>query len=630
MLLENLNETQRAAALHGEGPCLVLAGPGSGKTRVLTYRAARLLNEGKCAPENLLLVTFTKKAAEEMKERLHALVGDAANIAFVGTFHSFCYSVLRDLNPRLDVVEGYKKKKLFREALAATGLSDLLDLAEVMRKVGLLKNELVTWEDYSENLRREKEKSETELALARVYRKYEELKAAENLVDFDDMLLMAYRAFSEEENLLRYWRNRLRFVMVDEYQDTNRAQFEILKLLVPPPDGNLFVVGDEDQSVYKFRGAHPEYTLDFEKTYPSAEVFALDVNYRSTANIVSLVNAVIEKNRFRRADKPAVRPVNGAGPDVVFVRAKDEIAEAEEAVSEIEKLKADGIPLGEIAVLYRTNVQARPFEEELVAKGIPCVVYGSCGFWDRKEVRDILAYLQLVHDPDSAAGDEAVERVINVPTRYLGRKFLDAARLHASNRKISLYRAVPEVGFGNRKQQKAAREFFELIEGLRRRKLPPAALIRAVIGETGYEDYLRREEGLTEDADSDRLEHLEELKRAASRFDNVGEFLAHAENVRKAVLSKNENGADLDAVRLMTLHRAKGLEFRAVFVVGVTQGKLPHHRSDDEEEERRLFFVGLSRAKEYLYVSHFGKPSEFWEEAVKAVRGGDSTVRSLD
>lgn len=626
MLLENLNESQRAAALHDGGPCLVLAGPGSGKTRVLTCRAARLLSEGKCAPENLLLVTFTKKAAEEMKERLRQLVGETTDRAFVGTFHSFCYSVLRDLNPRLDVVEGYKKKKLFREALAAAGVSDLLDLAEAMRDVGLLKNELVTWEDYSENLRKTKKKSETEAALAKVYRKYEELKTAENLVDFDDMLFMAYKVFLEDENLLRYWRNRLRYVMVDEYQDTNRAQFEILKLLVPPPDGNLFVVGDENQSVYRFRGAHPEYTLDFEKVYPAAKVFALDVNYRSTANIVSLVNAVIEKNRFRRTDKPPIKPNNGAGPDVVFVRAADEAAEAEETVAEIEKLRADAVPLGEIAVLYRTNVQARPFEEELVAKGIPCVVYGSCGFWDRKEVRDILAYLQLVHDPDSEAGDEAVERVINVPTRYLGRKFLDAARLYASKRKVFLYRAVPETEFGNLKQRRAAREFFELVERLRRKEYSPARLVRAVVGETGYEDYLRREDGLAEDADSDRLEHLEELERAASRFDDLGEFLKHAEAVRKAVLSKNENGADLDAVRLMTLHRAKGLEFRAVFVTGVTAGKLPHYRSDDEEEERRLFFVGLSRAKEYLYVSHFGKPSVFWEDAVGAAKNEESGV----
>jgi DNA helicase-2/ATP-dependent DNA helicase PcrA len=456
------------------------------------------------------------------------------------------------------------------------------------------------------------------------------VKAAENLVDFDDMLLLAYKAFSDDEKLLRYWRNRLFYVMTDEYQDTCRAQFELLKLLAPPPDGNLFVVGDSDQAIYGWRGAHPEYTLDFEKVYPAAKVFALDVNYRSTANIVSLVNAVIEKNCFRRTDKPPIKLANGTGPDVVFVRAEDEVAEAEEVVSEIEKLRADGIPLGEIAVLYRTNVQARPFEEELVAKGIPCVVYGSCGFWDRKEVRDILAYLQLVHDPDSEAGDGAVERVINVPTRYLGREFLDAARLHASARKISLYRAVPEVKFGNLKQRRAAREFFELVKRFRRQRLSPAALIRAVIGETRYEDYLRREEGLAEDADSDRLEHLEELERAASRFDSLGEFLRHAEAVRKAVLSKNENGADLDAVRLMTLHRAKGLEFKAVFVTGVTAGKLPHYRSDDEEEERRLFFVGLSRAKEYLYVSHFGAPSVFWGDAVGAVEHGENVDRSLN
>jgi len=626
MILENLNESQRAAALHDDGPCLVLAGPGSGKTRLLTHRAARLLREKRCSPENLLLVTFTKKAAEEMKNRLRALAGNTADAAFVGTFHSFCFSVLRERSPQLDVVEGYKKKKLFREALAAAGVSDLLDLAEAMRDVGLLKNELVTWEDYSENLRKTKKKSETEAALAKAYRKYEELKVAENLVDFDDMLLMAYKAFSEDGNLLRYWRNRLRYVMVDEYQDTNRAQFEILKLLVPPPDGNLFVVGDENQSVYRFRGAHPEYTLDFEKVYPAAEVFTLGVNYRSTANIVSLVNAVIEKNRFRRTDKPPIKPVNGAGPDVVFVRAGDETAEAEKLVAEIEKLRADSVPLGEIAILYRTNVQARPFEEELVAKGIPCVVYGSCGFWDRKEVRDVVAYLQLVHNPDTEAGDEAVERVINVPTRYLGRKFLDAARFHALKRKVSLYRAVPEVGFGNRKQQKAAREFFELVERLRRKEYLPARLVRAVIGETRYEDYLRSEDGLAEDADSDRLEHLEELERAASRFDELGEFLKHAEAVRKAVLSRSENGADLDAVRLMTLHRAKGLEFRAVFVTGVTVGKLPHRRSEDEEEERRLFFVGLSRAKEYLYVSHFGAPSGFWEEAIEATGNEKSEV----
>jgi len=620
MDLSGLNENQHQAVLHREGPCCVIAGAGSGKTRVLTYRIAHLVNTGVRA-RDILACTFTRKAAGEMGERLQALIGAAVEDLNLGTIHSICLRILReewrDQGIHYDVLSEWEQKKIVKDILAPRssknpdGMNWDLDVAAALRRIGSFKNELLT---VNEVWRR----AEADLNLhryAQLYELYERKKAEIGRIDFDDMLLLCHTLIADNPAILGKWQQRFKWVLVDEVQDTNRAQWEILRMLARPED-NIFVVGDDYQSIYGFRGAHPEYIVRFKDWYQEARVIVLDTNYRSTENIITASNAVIANNRNQV--KKTLKAFNGRGDDPTILQADDEDHEAEIIADEIEALAARGVGYGDVAVLYRTNAQSRPFEDAFIARAIPHYVVGACGFYGRKEVKDIIAYLEAVVDPSA---DDAVTRVINVPSRYLGKAFVTQVQRWASMKGVSLLEALVSCPGLKPYQQRGVLDFLDIIETIRHRGPSPAEAVMLARRLARYDEHLRRDEGADDDADNSRIDNLNELVSAATRFGTLPEFVRFA---KSAAQDKADDDQAPDKVQLMTLHKAKGLEFDHVVVAGACQGLLPHRNSveyidgeivpESVEEERRLCYVGMTRARKTLYLSHFqsyrGKPME--------------------
>ncbi|MGB9885852.1 MAG: ATP-dependent helicase [Moorellales bacterium] len=607
--LNGLNPAQKEAVLHGDGPCCVVAGAGSGKTRVLIYRIARLIEDG--VPANsILAVTFTRKAAGEMQERLYQLIGAAAEDVNMGTFHSICYRILREewKVPYEPVQESWQKR-VVRKILAPPGKDNPygmnwdLDVNHALGWISWQKNNLITWRD---NL----ERTVTPEKHRELYRLYEQIKEQERKLDFDDMLLWCYQIL-QNPAIRKKWAGRFRYILVDEYQDTNVAQNAILKLLAHPHN-NVFVVGDARQAIYEWRAARPEFILNFEKVWPGARIIILDINYRSTDNIVRFSNQLIQKAALKY---PGLCQANReAAEDPIIMYAEDEDEEAQQIAEEIKTLVTDQTDgdakykYGDIAILFRTNAQARAIEDALIKTQIPYVVYGATGFYQRKEVKDILAYLRIALDPYD---EEAIARVINVPSRFLGKAFLQKAQEYARKEGIPLLLALGECPEASQWRYRQVRDFLWCIDTLRRESAynPPADMVMRVREVTGYDAWLREEEGVEEGNDTDRLENLNALANAALRFRDLKEFLDYAEQVSRR--NVEENGGD--KVALMTIHKAKGLEFPVVFVAGLSNGLLPHRKAiqyqDGEiipesiEEERRLCYVAMTRAKDRLYLS---------------------------
>lgn len=633
MDLGNLNEQQKAAVEHFRGPCCVIAGAGSGKTRVLTMRIARLVERG-VNPGNILAVTFTRKAAGEMLERLETLMGSAVEDLTVGTFHSVCYRIVREEyhalgRPVPSAADDSWKKRAVRRILAAPGPNNPdgmnwdLDLSYALAWLSQQKNNLIGPED---KLMLPAGREYLEPKYRTLYRLYERAKATENKLDFDDMLLWCWRLLKDNPAIRSKWQERFRWILVDEFQDTNLAQHEILKLLAPP-ENNVFAVGDDYQAIYGWREAKVDFMLQFEEIWPGARILRLETNYRSVSNIVEASNRLIAHNT-KQLEK-VCRSHRGSGLDPIYMSAEDEDDEARAITEEIAVLVGrDGIHYGDIAILYRTNAQSRAFEDEFTRRAVPHVVVGSVGFYNRKEVKDILAYLRLAADPGD---DEAAKRVLNVPSRYLGRAFVQAAERYAAEKGLSFLEAIASCPESRTARYREAREFVSLVERLRSMsdEVGPGELVQAVRKLTRYDEWLAREEGTSDEADSDKIENLNALAVAASKFPTLESFLDYAERLQQK--PDQENG-DQDRVRLMTIHKAKGLEFPVVFVAGASEGLLPHRKSiryiDGEEasqsleEERRLCYVAMTRAKDRLYVSsiltYMGKglePSRFLAEA---------------
>ena len=647
MDLSGLNLAQIEAVLHGNGPCCVVAGAGSGKTRVLMYRIARMIEDGILA-RNILACTFTRKAAAEMQERLYALVGPAAEDVNTGTLHSICYRILREewksqgMTP-YEPAQEYWQKRTIRDILAPPGKNNPwgmnwnLDVNSALGWISWQKNNLITPED--ENL----ERTVTPEKHHHFYRLYEELKEKEHKLDFDDMLIWCYKML-KNPIIREKWANQFKYILVDEYQDTNVAQNAILKQLAQPLN-NMFVVGDAKQCVYSWRCARPEFLLTYEREWPGARVILLDINYRSTDNIVKFSNQLIQRAAI---EYPGICRANReTADDPIMMNAEDEDQEAQQIAEEIKTLVTcpsslpsgngstpgegltdrracppgcrEAIPHGKMAVLYRCNAQARALEDAFIRTQIPYVVYGAVGFYQRKEVKDILAYLRIVADPDDT---EAIARVINVPSRYLGRVFLQKAQEHAYKHGIPLLQALGECPESGQWRHRQVKEFLWCIEALRRESThkSPADMVMRVRDITGYDAWLLKEEGIEEGNDTDRLENLNALAGAASRFHTLEEFLFYSNQV--STRNAEENGGD--KVSLMTIHKAKGLEFPVVFVAGLSNGLLPHRKSiqyqdgeivpESVEEERRLCYVAMTRAKDRLYLSSIeqyqGKPLE--------------------
>lgn len=598
--LTALSEAQRKAVLHGRGPCVVIAGAGSGKTRVLTYRVARLVTDG-VDPETIWACTFTKKAAGEMAERLEQLIGEAAESVNVGTIHSFCFRILREewrqQGLRYDVLDERGQLRVMREILAPPGPKNpwgldisetVLSPAEALAMISRLKNDLIGPEEYAE-------RAEHGCPLVDVYLAYERRKEQERLVDFDDMLVLCYRLLRDNPAILGKWRRRWQWVLVDEFQDTNRAQWEIIRMLTAPED-NLFVVGDDWQAIYGWRGARPDLIVRFREYYPNATVVVLDTNYRSVEPVVRAGNRLIANNPDQYPKTLVAQ--RGPGGYVTLLLASDEEDEADRVATEIESLVQDGIRYGDIAVLVRTNRQTRAFEDAFVARNIPHVVAGSVGFYNRREVQDLVAYLRLLVNPSD---DEACKRVFNVPSRFLGAAYQRAVEVHAARTGLSFFEAMDTAADLKDWQRRRASEFVQLILRLRDRfgSARPADALQAIRSETGYDEWLRREE--RDEADNPRLENVQELVAAASRFATIPEFLAYVDMMAGRTREESDAG---DKVQVLTIHRSKGLEWRVVFLCGLADELLPHARAESLAEERRLCYVGITRARDRLYLSY--------------------------
>jgi DNA helicase II / ATP-dependent DNA helicase PcrA len=625
-LLARLNPEQREAVLHEKGPLLVLAGAGSGKTRVITHRLARLVRSG-ADPRAIAAVTFTNKAAGEMRARARALLAGAPLSSFVGTFHSWSLRLLRrrfreaNLPPRFSIADSSDQISLVKEAMEELGISsDMLPPNSVRSRISQAKNALVSVERFTAR--------QVDFAgerIAQIYALYEKKLAASGALDFDDLIARSVRLLSENPQVVAEERRRVRHLLIDEYQDTNSSQDALVKLLGEGAE-SLCAVGDEDQAIYRWRGAEVEHILRFDEDFPGARIIALESNYRSTARILAAASGLVAHNRRRREKR--LQADRGDGLAVRLWHFEEDRAEVE-AISR--GIAGGSVAPGEVAILYRTNAQSRAFEEELVRRRIPYVVVGGMKFYERAEVKDVLAYLRLAARP---LDDLAFRRVVNVPARGIGAATLDklAAAVRETGKSWWEVSANP-AGVADRSRTALAR-FREIIQDLHAKAdtWTPSALLDHLLAVTGYGALY---EGSEDREDVARRENIRELLSSAREFERrnaegatVAEYL---DTVALATDGDAVGGGG--AVTLSTLHAAKGLEFCQVFVVGLEEGYLPHGQSsedeDELEEERRLLYVGMTRAKDSLTVTLadrrlvYGRveprrPSRFLEEIPKA------------
>ena len=605
--LSTLNPQQRIAVENTEGPLLVLAGAGSGKTRVLTYRVAHLMEKGVPAWK-ILAITFTNKAAKEMAERVQALTGEAGSEAWISTFHACCARILRRDIEKL----GYKRQfaiydeddrmSVIKAVLKELNLGDKeYPPKAVKAAISDAKNRMLSPEEWlkdaGDDFRNRK--------YYEAYRLYERTLRGNNALDFDDLLVKTLELLAEQPPVLEYYQNRFDYILVDEYQDTNRAQYELVRLLTGKKR-NLCVVGDDDQSIYGWRGADIRNILDFEKDFPDAKVVKLEQNYRSTGNILDAANQVIAHNQGRK--EKALWTQAGEGEKIALYHALDERDEAAFIAAMTRKLIAHGARAGDVAVLYRTNAQSRVLEEAFVRGGIPYHVYGGQKFYERREVKDLIAYMRALVNPDD---DVSLRRIINEPKRGIGETTVEALQSYASSAEMSLMSAVLNVENAPlaARPKKLIGEFAELMIDLTEALYEKTAseFLEFMIDKTGY---VRALEAVKSDENAARIENIRELQGAVTEFERLNPEGGLADFLENVALvadtdSLNEGGG---SVTLMTLHSAKGLEFDNVFLPGMEENIFPLARAsyDDElmEEERRLAYVGITRAKKRLFLSH--------------------------
>lgn len=610
-LLSGLNKEQQEAVKTTEGPLLIMAGAGSGKTRVLTHRIAYLMVEKAVNPYNILAITFTNKAAREMKERVGQLMGGAAEEVWISTFHSMCVRILRrdidriGFNRNFTILDTTDQQSVIKGILKDKNLDPKkFDPRAILGTISSLKNELIDPESYSKQVG-----SYYERIVSEVYEEYQKRLRKNQSLDFDDLIMTTIHLFQRVPDVLEYYQRKFQYIHVDEYQDTNRAQYLLVKLLASRFQ-NLCVVGDSDQSIYRWRGADISNILSFEKDYPNARVILLEQNYRSTKRILQAANEVIKNNYNRKPKK--LWTENPEGKKIVYFRAENEQAEAQFVAGKIKELVESGKRrLSDFAILYRTNAQSRVVEEVLMKSNIDYTIVGGIKFYDRKEIKDILAYLRLIANPDD---DISLLRVINVPKRGIGSTSMDKIARYAQENDLSLFQALEEADFIglSPKITKAVLEFRDLIKGYTQMQeyLSVTELVEEVLDKSGYRDMLKAEKTL--DAQS-RLENIDEFLSVTKGFEENSEdksliaFLTDLALVAD-IDRLDEEDNNQQAVVLMTLHSAKGLEFPVVFLIGMEEGVFPHSRSlmDEEEmeEERRLAYVGITRAEEELYLTN--------------------------
>ena len=591
-LLKNLNDEQIEAVKHNEGSCLVLAGAGSGKTKVLTNRIAYLIENG-VRDYNILAITFTNKAAKEMRDRVYNLVGDVAS--FIGTFHSLGLRIIREncgylnLPSNFSIIDSDDVLTVIKKILKDMNLdTKQYSPSYIRNRISFIKNQMLSEMELDKFFNTPIDK-----IVVDVYYKYNERLIASAAVDFDDLLLMPVRLFEHNKEILEHYQERYKYILIDEYQDTNPVQYKLSKLLASKYK-NIFVVGDMNQSIYAFRQADYHNIVNFEKDYANAKTIKLEHNYRSTNNILNAANDVISHNKERKdlrlySDK-------GDGPKITYLRSYDEKHEISLVIDEINKLYLDGYEPKDVAILYRTNAQSRAIEEVFASKGIPYKIYGSYYFYNRKEIKDLISYLKLIYNDKD---EISLRRIINVPKRGIGDSAIKDIELRANLNQCSMYDAL---------ESKKELEFKDIIESIKKtsENLSLTELIDEVLDKSGMKKELE-DSHLIED--ETRLENLMEFKSITASYEertgsvNLGDFLEEI----SLVSDQANHTEDGNVVTLMTLHSAKGLEFPVVFMVGMEEGIFPHNMSimeDNIEEERRLCYVGITRAKEKLYLTN--------------------------
>lgn len=610
-MLEGLNDRQKEAVLYNEGPLLIIAGAGAGKTKTLTTKIAYLIEEGFAYPYNVLAITFTNKAAKEMKDRLYGLIGDLAKKVQVSTFHSFGLKLLRENYEKLGyeanfvIMDSDDSLTVVKKIVKDLGYDPKIYNPRAIRnKISSCKNEMMTPEMYERYA-----VSDYEKVMHKVYEKYEEKLKKNNSVDFDDLLLLPIKLFKENPSVLQKYQELYQYILIDEYQDTNEAQY-ILSKLISAKSRKITCVGDDSQSIYSFRGANYKNILNFEKDYKDAKTILLEENYRSTSTILDAANQVI-KNNTQRKDKN-LWTSRGKGEKIKYYRAYNERDEAQYVIRKIKELRNKDVEYKDIAILYRTNAQSRVLEEEMLKENMPYRVIGSFYFYSRKEIKDLIAYLRLIHN---SKDNVSLLRVINTPKRGIGLKTIENLTMKADEAGTSIYEAISSG---------KELEFKKTIEQLKSlsEELTLTELIDKVLDASGMRQELESEKTLESEV---RLENLEEFKSITKSFEEREGLVSLEDFLLEISLISDveEYKDDPNRVSLMTVHSVKGLEFNHVFVVGMEEGIFPHMNSlmetSELEEERRLCYVAITRAKDDLHLINARRRTLFGKEQINPV-----------
>ena len=615
-ILENLNDNQKEAVLHINGPLLVLAGAGSGKTKVLTTRIAYLIQEG-ISPLNILAITFTNKAAKEMKVRLEKLISEDIRSMQISTFHSFGLKIIKEnydffnLNSSFTILDETDSISVIKKIIKDMNLDDkIYNAKSIKHKISSAKNELMDSKTYSIYA-----KSDIEKNIVKIYEKYEEKLIRNSSVDFDDLLMLPIKLFKKDKKALEHYQSKYKYIFIDEYQDTNEAQYKLSRM-ISAKYNNICVVGDESQSIYSWRGANFKNILNFEKDYENAKTILLEQNYRSTKRIIEAANSVIKNNKEKK-DKHLWTD-NNEGSKIKYMRCYDEKDEILNIINEIKYYKTQGISYKEMVVLYRTNAQSQSIERGFIENTIPYKVVGSYAYFNRKEIKDLVSYLRLINNNDD---DVSLLRAINAPKRGIGNKTIEKLEQNANEKNISIFDAI-ESG----KELQFKNLILDINEKMKDKSF--VDLIELVLDKSGLREEYELEKTIENEA---KLENLEEFKSIAKNFEDYNpgatleEFLIEISLISDVKETKDND----EVVTLMTMHAVKGLEFDIVFVTGLEEGLFPHSNSmyDEKEleEERRIFYVAITRAKKVLYLTNarsrvlFGKiqtnmPSRFIDE----------------
>lgn len=604
---EILNKNQLEAVKHKDGPLLILAGAGSGKTRVITYRIAYLISVYGVFPENILAVTFTNKAAEEMKGRIEKVVGKKAEKIWMATFHSFGCRILRNhceligYNRNFSIYDEDDRERLIKECMNIAKISEKqIKPYEVIKKIQDIKNQLLNPEDFYEYANDYNSK-----LVAKIYEIYEEKLHFNNAFDFDDLIKKPIELFNKEKEILNQYQEKFKYILIDEYQDINNSQYILISTLASKYK-NICAVGDDDQSIYRFRGADITNILDFEKDYPEAKVICLDQNYRSTKTILKAAHSVIYNNKNRK-DKELWTD-NEVGQKITLTYTEDATKEAEAILNEVDRLlRTTDADLKDMAVFYRTNAQSRAIEDCFRRSGIPYKLIGGIQFYGRLEIKDMLAYLRLIVNPNDIL---SFKRVINVPPRGIGEASITKLEEYAMEKGISIFDAIKEIdNIDNIKEntKKSFIQFYNLIKNIseNRKNMSITEIIKTILSETGYIDYWRSDATTKSD---ERIENVREFVSAISEFEEKRKDATLEDFLNQVALITDIDKMDKDAnaITLMTIHSAKGLEFDYVFIAGMNEDIFPHKNCKEEpggiEEERRLCYVGMTRAKKRLFL----------------------------